>query len=207
MTIRPGDSWGRQVPRPGHLITVDSDRALVEALSDPGGPPVSVDRGDLARTLGIDSPARRPSTGETVNEFTVDLVRVTLDDGDTHTACAHVVARSPLWRGSWLRGPILAVMNAEFIGDWDVAPRGHPNDGRVEVFEVDARMSIRHRLAARRRMRSASHLPHPDISTRSVRTGSWSFPRELDVLVDGRGVGRASTIDVTVVPDASIVYA
>lgn len=207
MTIRPGDPWGRQVPRPPDLLTVDSDRAVVDALIEPGAPPVRAAHGDLARTLGVSSPGRRLQTGETVNELTIDLVQVTLDAGATHTACAHVVAHSPLRRGSWLRGPILAVMNAEFVGDWDVAPRGHPNDGRVEVFEVDARMSVRHRLAARSRLRSAGHLPHPDIVTRSVRTGSWSFPYRLDVRVDGRSVGRASTIAVSVVADASTVYA
>ena len=27
----------------------------------------------------------------------------------------------------------LAVMNAQWIGRWDVAPKGHPNDGMVEA--------------------------------------------------------------------------
>ena len=207
MTIKPGDQWARQVPRPETLVTVDSDHALVEALEDDAGTPVAVAHGDLARTLGVSPSSRRRLAGDTVNELPIDLVRVTLDGGAPYTACAHVVARSPWRRGHWWRGPILAVMNAEFIGDWDIAPRGHPNDGRVEVVEVDARMSLRHRLAARRRLRSAGHVPHPDIITRSVRTRTWTFPHELDVLVDGRLIGRASTITVTVVPDAATVYA
>jgi hypothetical protein len=204
MTIRPGVPWGREVERPADLVVVDSDRALVEALALPGGAPVAVGSGDLARTLGVIGIGHR----STINEFPIDLLCVRLDDSDSPiVACAHVVARSPWRRGHWLRGPILAAMNAEFIGDWDVAPRGHPNDGRVEVFEVDASMSVRQRLTARRRLRTASHVPHPCVSTRSVRAGTWSFDRALDVEVDGRLVGRASTLGIEVLPDAAIVHA
>jgi hypothetical protein len=195
------------VPRPAGLVTVTGDRALVGALLDADGPPVSVTHGDLARTLGIAAPPEQVPARETINQLPIDLVEVTLDGGAVHTACAHVVARSPWNRGHWLRGPILAAMNVEFIGDWDIAPRGHPNDGRIEVFEVDPRMSPRDRLAARRRLRSASHLPHPDITTRSIRSSSWAFPHALEVAVDGHLVGRSSTISITVVPDAAVVYA
>jgi diacylglycerol kinase family enzyme len=98
-------------------------------------------------------------------------------------------------------------MNAEFLGDWDVAPRGHPNDGRAEVVEVDASMRIRDRLAARGRLRAGAHLPHPDISTRSIRSASWTFERPMQVIVDGHGLGRAREITLRVVPDAATVYA
>jgi hypothetical protein len=210
VTIKPGDEWGRLVARPDGLVTVGSDREVVEALHRRPTSPVAVTSGDLARTLGA-GVAPRASGGRVarsmLNEIPIDLVEVSLDGGEPIIACAHVVARSPWYRGHWLRGPILAVMNAEFIGEWDVAPRGHPNDGRVEVFEVEQAMSLRHRLAARRRLRSATHLPHPDIGTRSVRSHEWSFPRALDVEVDGRRSGRASSISVRVVADAAVVYA
>jgi hypothetical protein len=182
---------------------------LASALSQQGHPPVAVDAGDLARTLGI-----APGSPEvvrartTVNEFPIDLLEVYLDNApDPVIACAHVTARAPWYRGHWLRDRILVVMNAEFIGSWDVAPRGHPNDGRAEVVDVGASMSPRERLAARRRLATGSHLPHPRIATRSVKAGSWEFERPLEVVVDGRHVGRASVIAVEVVPDAALVYA
>jgi len=204
MTIKPGEAWGRQVRRPDGLVTVHSDRELVDALARSEGHPIAVGSGDLARTLGVASVIERAS----VNEFTIDLLDVRLDDaGASIVACAHVVAHTAWSRGHCLSGPILAVMNAEFIGHWDVAPRGHPNDGRAEVFDVDGAMSVRHRLAARRRLRNATHIPHPLIATRSIRTGTWSFARPLDVIVDGHRVGRASTLTVAVRPDAAIVYA
>jgi diacylglycerol kinase family enzyme len=148
------------------------------------------------------------ATRPTVNEYVIDLLEVRLDDAEEPiVACAHVVARSPWPSGHWLRGRILVVMNAEFIGDWDIAPRGHPNDGRVEVVDVDPSMSARERLAARRRLPTGTHVPHPRIATRSVRTGSWQFARPLDVVVDGRRVDRASTLSIDVLADAATVYA
>jgi hypothetical protein len=217
VTIRPGAAWGRAVTRPDGLVTVDSDAAFVDALAMGDGHPIAVGSGDLARTLGVTSPDHRSTT---INEFSIDLLHVRLDRSDTPdtpdvpdtsdepiVACAHVVARSPWRRGHWFRGPILAVMNAEFLGEWDVAPRGHPNDGRVEVFDVDASMSVRDRLAARRRLRTATHVPHPRVATRSIRSGTWNFVRPLEVVVDGRHVGRASSLRIDVVADAATVHA
>jgi hypothetical protein len=40
-----------------------------------------------------------------------------------------------------------------------------------------------------------------------VRTGSWQFERPLDVIVDGRRVGRASTLSIDVLADAATVRA
>lgn len=203
MTIRPGAEWGRLVPRPPSLRVAADDAELAALLTAPGGGAVAVGGGDLARTLG------NPPLGdrELVNELPIDLVTVTLDDTATHTASAHVTARSPWRRGGWWRGPVLVVMNAEFLGPYDVAPRGHPNDGRVEVCEVAPEMPIRARAAARRRARHAGHVPHPAITTRSVRRHEWAFPRPMTVHVDGRPVGTARRLTVAVVADAALVYA
>ena len=204
MTIKPGASWGRQVAPPDDLIVVEGDTSLVAALARSDGHPVAVHSGDLARTFGVVSHGQRT----TVNELPIDLIEVRLDGAtEPLVACAHVIARSPWSRGHWWRGPVLAVMNAEFIGDWDIAPRGHPNDGRVEVFDVDGSMSTRDRWAARRRLRNATHVPHPQVVTRSVRHATWTFPQPLVVMVDGRRVGRASSLAIRVVPDAAVVYA
>ena len=207
MTIKPTQGWGRTVERPANLVTVTDDATLASHLAalrgDPTLPPIAVSGGDLARTVGG---AERPS-GPTVNELPIDLLTVRLGGrADPVTACAHVVARSPWWRGSWWRGPVLVVMNAEFLGSFDVAPRGHPNDGRVEVLEASTDLTLRQRLAARKRLRTATHIPHPTIATRSVRQASWTFPRPMAIAIDGRRHGRTRTIDVTVTPDAAIVH-
>ncbi|MGI9644684.1 MAG: hypothetical protein ACR2O6_05165, partial [Ilumatobacteraceae bacterium] len=98
-------------------------------------------------------------------------------------------------------------MNAEFLGGWDVAPRGHPNDGRVETQLASPALSMRDRWSARRRLSGGTHVPHPDITTRSVRSATWTFEHPLTVSVDGRRVGRSKTVSVEVRPDAGVLYA
>jgi len=204
MTIRPDEPWGREVPRPDDLYVVADDRALAIELACAERRPVAVASGDVLRTLGNPALADRA----TLNELPIDLIEVRLDDsGESRHACAHVVARWPWWRGGWLRGPILLVMNCEFRGAWDVAPRGHPNDGRVESFQVEPTFGLRDRLVARRRIRTALHVPHPAIATRSIRMATWTFPTSMVVIADGHSIGPARTIAVTVVPDAGVLYA
>ena len=203
MTIKPGDQWGRLVARPDDLVTVASDRDVVEALHRRPGSPVEVTRGDLARTLGVGAShdrSGRPVARSMLNEMPIDLVEVSLDGGEPVVACAHVVARSPWHRGHWLRGPILAVMNAEFIGEWDVAPRGHPNDGRVEVFEVDRHdvvapplgrppsVAIGDTPAAPRHQDAIGALARVVVPVRTRRGGRW--PSGGSGVIDQRAGGR-----------------
>ena len=204
MTIRPGEPWGREVPFPDDLHVVADDRALALELASSGGRAVAVASGDILRTLG--NPTLTGRT--TLNELPIDLIEFRLDDGDEPGhACAHLVVRSPWWRGGWLRGQVLLVMNCEFRGDWDVAPRGHPNDGRVETFRIDTTFGVRGRLAARRRVTTGTHVPHPAIATGSIRTTTWSFPAPMEVIADSCAVGRARTIALTVLPDAGLLLA
>ena len=203
MTIRPGEEWGSEVPRPGDLRVARDDAELAALLTDGSGAPTGVAAGDLFRTIG----ARPIGDRSVLRQLSLDLVRVTVDGGEPVASVAHVVIRAPTAVGSWWRGPVTAVMNAEFIGTWDVAPRGHPNDGRVEVFEIDASMSIRQRLAVARRMRSASHLPHPLISRRSVRSAAIEHDRPMDVIVDGVRRCRGRHVAIEVEPDAATLHA
>lgn len=202
MTITKGTDWGQPVPRPDELRIAASDAALAALLTDGTDRPVAASGGDLFRTMGS-----RPIGDRTeLMAFPVDLVEVSLDGGAASVGVAHVVARLPALRGGPWRGPVLAVMNAEFIGDFDVAPRGHPNDGRVETLVVDEAMTVRQRWASRRRLRNATHLPHPRIATRSVRSKTFDFDVQLRVFVDGVEVGAGRSITVTVRPDAAIVH-
>ena len=99
------------------------------------------------------------------------------------------------------------VSNVDFIGDWHVAARTHPNDGRADSCSWGSDFSIRDRWEARRRLPSGTHVPHPAIDTRSFRERSWSFDESLDVLVDGRRRGSTRHLTVAVEADAAVVYA
>jgi YegS C-terminal NAD kinase beta sandwich-like domain len=194
MTIEKGQPWGSAVDRPDDLLVVPSDAALAEALVADPGRPVGLSGGDLHRSLGS------PPPRNDMQRLPIDLIRCRVGER-TVVAAAHVVMRS-----GWWRGPIVAVMNVDHLGDWNVAPRAHPNDGRVDVVEVAPSMTMRERWQARSRLPGGTHVPHPAITTGSVRERSWEFERSLTVWADGLRVGTASTVSIEVVPDAGAVY-
>lgn len=203
MTISKGVDWGEEVARPDELRIAASDHELAQMLSDGTGCPTAAAGGDMHRTVG----SRPIVDRDTLLALPLDLVRVWLDDGDPFAVVAHVLARSPWRLGGWWTGEALAVMNAEFIAQYDVAPRGHPNDGRVETLHVGSDMSMRQRWEVRRRLPSARHLPHPAIATRPIRSMTWDFDRARAILADGRNVGSARRLRVEVVADGATLYA
>jgi hypothetical protein len=207
VTISKGQDWGEPATCPGDVRVVRDNVGLFRLLATGDGLPradeatVGLAGGDLARTVGApDDPARfRP--GSRVSVATVDL-GVARHDAGVHTFAAHAVLHGRWWEGSWWRGPIVAVMNAQFIGRWDVASRSHPNDGWLDVTELDSSMSLRQRVLAARRLPTAGHVPHPDIRTRRVRRGEWAFERPMPLWLDGEPVGATRNLEITVVPDA-----
>lgn len=202
MTIRRGEPWGTIGTAPPDVVVVRSDASARDwVLRVRGGgevlPPLGLGGGDLARTAGGGRPER--FTGE-VAHVPLDLVRVEAD-GETTWGVAHVVARR-----EWLRGRVVLAMNAQYLGEYDVAPRAHPNDGLLDVVEVLPSMGVRARLAARRRARTGTHLPHPGLAVH--RTAAWQveFPRPAVVWVDGVRWRTARSLAFTVEPDAYTAY-
>jgi hypothetical protein len=187
VTIRRGEPWGSEIARPHDLVLAADDHDVVELGADRE---VGLTGGDLFRSLGAPAP-RDPA-----QRVAIDGIAVVLDGDRTFAAVAHVIARR-----SWWRGPILACMNVDHLRDWNVAPRAHPNDGVLDVVECSARMSIRDRWAARRRLPQGTHVPHPDVSIVRVASREWTFDRPRRVWIDGRPVGTAHRLAVDVVPD------
>jgi len=169
-----------------------SDSELAQLVAD--GRAVGVEGGDLFRAVG--SPGRR----SVMQRVSVDALDVVVD-GRPAVAVAHVIARH-----SWWSGQIVAICNVGHVGAWNVAPRAHPNDGRVDIVEVDAAMSRRARWQARSRLRTGTHLPHPDLRVRSARSAVWEFVRPLKVWIDGVPSGDARHLEVLVRPDAFELY-
>lgn len=190
MTIRKGAAWGEQVSRPDGLVMVSSDAEIAVTVARGDPPPLLATAGDVARSLGW--PTDRP----TMQRVPMDLLAVAVD-GVEHIAAAHVLARR-----SWWRGVVVAAMNVDQFGEWNVAPRGHPNDGRFDVIDVEPSMSVRDRLQARRRLPQGTHVPHPDIATASVTARAWTFARPTSVWIDGVAVGKCLELTVTIRPDA-----
>jgi hypothetical protein len=200
MTVRRGEAWGRTGQVPAGLVEVRTDaelHALVNRCrrANEPIPPVGLLGGDLCRTLGGSGPAGRLQ-GDEAFIATVDLGCALLD-GRIAWFAAHAVARR-----SWWRGPVVAATVAEYVGEWDVAPRGHPADGHLDVVEVDAAMGLGERWKARRRLASGTFVPHPSITTRRTANGAWELPRGQHVWLDGVDCGECRHLVVRVEPDA-----
>lgn len=192
MTIRAGEEWGRPVARPADLQVFATDAELAEAVTaDPAGN-YAVSGGDLHRSLGS------PKLGERseLQRIPVDLLRVDADGRDL-VAVAHVVMRR-----SWWRGRTIAAMNVDHLGAWCVAPRAHPNDGRLDVVDAGPNMSWRERLKARSRLPHGTHLPHPAIDVSARTYMSWAFDEPVGLWLDTVRRGSARRIAVRVEPDA-----
>lgn len=198
VTIKKGRAWGEPGALPAGGVVVRSDaearRVVTEARRDGGPvPPLGLLGGDLCRTMGGRGDEDRLH-GPAGVRAPVDLGSV-LVDGRLHWFVAHLVARR-----SWWRGPVFAAMNAQWLGPWNVAPRGHPNDGRLDTFEVT--LGLSERLAARRRLPSGTHLPHPGIVERHTAARQLELDPPLDLWLDGENLGRASRLSIRVEPDA-----
>ncbi len=197
MTVERGRDWGGVGPAPEGLVAVHSDaeaRAVLEEArraSEPL-PTLGLLGGDLCRTVGGRGDEARLRDAPTL--LTVDL-GVVLLDGRVHLFVAHLVLRR-----SWWRGRVVALMNAEHLGPWDVAPRAHPGDGRLDLLDGD--LSLGDRWKARRRLPSGTHVPHPDLVARRVAAWTVELDRPTGAWLDGERVGEARTVAARLEPDA-----
>ena len=205
MTIRRGEPWGRAAPLPDGAPIVSSNgelRAAVTAQRDGAGEPqpVGVTGGDLWRVVGAPSGGTRRLHSDQAHTVSIDAIDVRVD-GRRLWACVGVIARN-----SWWHGPVVAAMNVDLAGMWRVAPAAHPNDGRLHVLETGLdgpRLRLRERLAARGRLRTGTHVPHPAISVRRVANAEFRFERPMALWLDGERVGKCLELSVAAVPDAA----
>ncbi len=202
MTIERGQPWGEPggLPAGGVLVRSDAEaRAVVERARRAGDPVPALGLlgGDLCRTMGgtgdearLHQHRRRCDARSTSGAVLID--------GRMHWFVAHLVARR-----SWWRGRVVAAMNAEFLGSWDVAPRSHPNDGRLDLFDVSMstgdRWKARHRLAGQE-----PTCPTPTSPSSAPRRCSSSSPPRSTSGSTARSLGRAHDLSIRVEPDALI---
>ena len=197
MTIKKGEAWGWAEPLPPDGVVVSSDaeaRAVLEDARRRGAPaPVlGILGGDLGRTLAAPGSEERLRSSAAMT-FPVDVGQV-LVDGRLHLFLSHLVARNRWWTRSHV------AMNAQWIGEWNVGPKAHPNDGRLDVFESSLRFGDLAKV--RRRLPTGTHLPHPRISSRRVTSATFTFERPLPVRLDGEVVDEGRSLVVRLEPDA-----
>lgn len=202
MTIRKGANWGTPEAVPANAIFVSSDAEANEAISTSRrarkpSPPLCLTGGDLARTLGVRNNEAPLRAGEGTR-LKIDL-GVALIDGHLHWFVSHLVARH-----SWWRGPILIAANAAFIGDYNVAPKAHPGDGRLDLIEANP--TFGERLKARSRLRSGTHVPHPRIKLRRFSATQLDLERPTPLTLDGTAHGKAQRLSIRVEPEALDIW-
>lgn len=197
MPIAKGSPYGERGELPAGGVVVRSDAEAAEALHAARRdrrpfPALGLLGGDLCHTLG------GGGGGKALQgvRFTVDLGEALLD-GHLHLFVAHLVARSRLWTRAFV------AMNAQYLGDWNLGPRAHPNDGLLDTY--DAHLPPNQLLPVRARLHHGTHLPHPGIKERRTAALQVELERPLKVRLDGAGVGRAQVISVRVQPDALTV--
>jgi len=201
MTVERGEPWGRSAPLPPDGLVVSSDAAASGAAAAALAaqtplPVVGLLAGDLCRTVGGPGDRDRLHTDDAVT-LTIDVCEVVLDDA-RRVFVAHVIARR-----SWWHGRLWAALNAEWIGDWDVAPRAHPGDGLLDVMDVS--LSTRDRVRARRRLASGTHVPHPKIRQQRIASIDVEFDRPMRVWADGVLMGESRAISVRVLGQMDVV--
>ncbi|MGI8684651.1 MAG: hypothetical protein ACR2MO_06125 [Acidimicrobiales bacterium] len=200
MTIEKGKAWGAPGPLPDDGVVVRSDaevHAVLEEARREGRPfpALGLLGGDLCRTLGGTGDEARLRSPAAVT-FPVDLGEA-LVDGRLHLFAAHLVARDRFWRHSFV------AMNAQWLGEWNLGPRAHPGDAKLDTYESALTLSDLPKVRAR--LHHGAHLPHPRIKERRRQAVQVELPRELAVRVDGVAVGRGKSLSVRVEPDALTV--
>jgi hypothetical protein len=191
--ISRGQPWGIPADMSDDVLVVENNQVLSNADRTRR---IVLTGGDIARSLG--NPVV-PVVGSACTEVAIDAMLCDITTTDSRSI--HAVAASSIVVGSYWRGRHLIVSNAGWIGDSNVAPRAHPNDGKVEILTITSHMSLRQRILARRRMQTGTHLPHPDLSSMQIATQSIVRQNEERLMIDGRKIDNWASISITVEPD------
>lgn len=196
MTIKRGEPWGEVVAVTRVPQRVRRDGDIATHLRSDSGPLLLVD-GDIALAVGARNVDGIPNHAIKLPMDSYDL-EWHCEDGTVHRTTSY----STLVHGSWWRGESRWFSSGGFVNRYDVLPRSHPNDGVAEVLRIDPTMPLRQRIAANRRMRTGSHMPHPHLQISRGTSHSWNTPEPLRLVVDGASLGMAVSVVLTVRPDS-----
>ncbi len=176
MTISRLSPYGTAVVRPQHLGVLSSDREIAsDYLRSDQRAFNTVIQGSIAQALGIASNDSSTNTRAMVTHVLIDLLQVEFATTDTQNKpTSIVVAGSILLQHRTLLKTHLILSNSGIVRGRDVLPRAHPNDGYVDVLNIDEAITTRQRLFAWRRAQTGSHLPHPHLRASRSTEFEWS---------------------------------
>lgn len=213
MTIRKLEPYGTPALRPFNLVTRQSDYELAQHFtSHERDAPCTVVQGSIGQSLGITVDSTRDLTSHAFH-LEQQMTRVDLDllqiDYRTVTSGENILQivvagtlslqhRTPL-------STFLILSNSGYWRKRDLLPRAHPNDGFVDVLDVDPDITVRQRALAWRRSKTGSHLPHPHLRVSRSTDFQWSG-RPSNMIADGIAYNGVVWLQCTVLTDAMIIY-
>jgi len=208
MTIRKGDLWGEPCSAPIGLPEFATERDLGGNIGTNGTIPEAVLKsGTLNQALGVSTAT--PDRGQI--KVMIDLIKVEYTGHDGCDRNDIAVGSVLIGRRSWLGG-LYIVSNCGYLGTREVLSKAHPNDGVMDVLAVRSSMPFMQRLQALRKIRTSSHLPHPDISTKQTERFSWPIvgdearSKGARLVIDGESLGLVKSVRMQVIPDAITLY-
>ena len=197
MNIEKGRSWGSLSPLPPEGVIIKTNKELLEKVNDCKRqgidlPTFGLLGGDLWRTLGGRRAMERLYGGEATT-LDIDLGCALLD-GKIFWFCAH------MFIGSKLKGEKIFISNVAHYGKTNPAPKAHPGDGKFDMLEV--KLSPFQTFKAVKRVSAGTHIPHPGIKYKQVSSEQFSFEKKLSIEIDGKNIGKFSTVSIRIENEA-----
>tara|TARA_X000001036_G_scaffold154077_1_gene146198 strand:+ start:2824 stop:3432 length:609 start_codon:yes stop_codon:yes gene_type:complete len=197
MNIEKGRSWGSLSPLPPEGVIIKTNKELLEKVNDCKRqgidlPTFGLLGGDLWRTLGGRRAEERLYGGEATT-LDIDLGCALLD-GKIFWFCAH------MFIGSKLKGEKIFISNVAHYGKTNPAPKAHPGDGKFDMLEV--KLSPFQTFKAVKRVSAGTHIPHPGIKYKQVSSEQFSFEKKLSIEIDGKNIGKFSTVSIRIENEA-----
>jgi len=216
MTISKHGLYGTPVSRPSSLHVLRSDLGIAQHyVSGDTATTCTVTKGSIAQSLGISSGRiQDPEPNQQMTLVNIDLLQIDYRTTTSLNANANakssttsriVVAGSIAIQHRTLLSTCLILSNSGLLRGRDVLPRAHPNDGFVDVLEVDPKISIRQRAIAWRRSAIGSHLPHPSFRVSRSIDFQWSGS-PAHMIADGVTYKGVVWLQCTVLADAMKLY-
>ena len=213
MTISKHGSYGTPVSRPPTLNVLQSDLEIAQHyVSGHTATPCTVTNGSIALSLGISSEMnfRDSVSNQQMTLVDIDLLQIVFrtrppSTANSSTSSRIVVAGTIAIQHRTPLSTCLILSNSGILRSRDVLPRAHPNDGFVDVLEVDPKISIRQRAIAWSRSATGSHLPHPNFRVSRSIDFQWSgSPARM--IADGVTYKGVVWLRCTVLADAMKMY-
>jgi hypothetical protein len=212
MTISKHGLYGTPVSRPSPLHVLQSDLEIAQHYSSGDtATPCTVTQGSIAQALGISSGRiQDPDPNQQMTLVDIDLLQIdyrttTPSTANSSATSRIVVAGTIAIQHRILLSTCLILSNSGLLRSRDVLPRAHPNDGFVDVLEVDPKISIRQRAIAWRRSATGSHLPHPSFRVSRSIDFQWSGS-PAHMIADGVTYKGVVWLQCTVLADAMKLY-